>query len=182
MSTGNLLWRSQGISSWDIDPLWLKYSGTWFNMKMPSYQYGKYHGGDMTVLSAGWNFLYWWDDIFTLNQGHGPSIKSKDNINSHGIWNWIEISLVRHYTGEREQDLIQSDSLFCRASWQAVINTFYKHITRPSAEQSATHSHTPGWHAFQLWVWRSRRPHPLLQLLFCQESHKVCHKICSWGE
>ena len=50
----------------------------WFNIMIPTYQYSKSHCGDkmsddlMTIRYPQWDFLYWQDDIFILNQGPGP--------------------------------------------------------------------------------------------------------------
>ena len=56
-------------------------SGPRFNIKMSSYQYRKSHCGDKTgrkiVLSSQWDFLYWLDDIFILNQGPGLCFSKK---------------------------------------------------------------------------------------------------------
>ena len=43
------------------------------DIKMSSYHYRKSHCGDKTILrpSPQWDFLYWWDVIFILNQDPG---------------------------------------------------------------------------------------------------------------
>ena len=45
---GSLL--RQDISNHGIEVVQLEYSGPWFNIKMPSYQYKKSHYGDKTVV------------------------------------------------------------------------------------------------------------------------------------
>ena len=62
--------------------------GGWFNIKMTSYQYRKSHYGDkMIFLSPQWDFLYWSDNIFILNQGPEHVNSNPNSLwPSHYIW------------------------------------------------------------------------------------------------
>ena len=54
-SIHEIWWHTeQGISNHSIDLVILKYSGPWFNIKMPSYQYRKSHCGDKTVVRSSY--------------------------------------------------------------------------------------------------------------------------------
>ena len=79
--------------------------GGWFNIKMPSYQYRKSHCGDktilwLTVLSPQWNFLYWQDNIFILNQGpvfYHQSQTHLDAFPQHAHLWCVELTFLLHF-------------------------------------------------------------------------------------
>ena len=108
--------------------LWCLRRGPWFNIKMPSYWYRKSHCGDKTivfVLSPQWDFLYWQDVIFILNQP--PNVKLITYHTTHSCLPWggilttCAISVLRNDRNYKYMCIFMFPKM--NSAWQKLMTT-----------------------------------------------------------
>ena len=95
--------------SWDILYYWLidwkKHPGPWFNIKMASHQYRKFHCGDKTVVRSSYlhngisyagkmTSLYWFSPLIGFLRTCRQLLHGGDISNSACIWNYVDFDLM----------------------------------------------------------------------------------------